>query len=99
MNAKWYRGYLVFGNRDDHINRISNLVRRFDLGSVIPCLHVERKTRKGEFYLFIGFNTDKEGYIPEKILEILNSISIGNLLDYYFKFSEIKNFVSAGIDT
>lgn len=98
MTAKWYRGYQVFGHRDYHINRISNLVRQNDLGSVIPCLHIEKKSRKGEFYLFLGFNTEHKGKVPTQVSQILDSITIGNAIDD-FEYAQIKSMVSAGIDT
>lgn len=99
MNAKWYRGYQVVGYKGEHIERISNLVRRHDLGASIPCLHIE-KLRKGQwqFYLFLGFNTEKKGYVPAQILQILDTINIGHPVGD-FDFAEIKSMTSSGIDT
>lgn len=97
MIAKWYRGYQVFGHRDHHINNISSLVRQNDLGSIIPCLHIEKRSQR-EFYLFLGFNTDQKGEVPPHISGILDSITIGHPVGD-FEYSEIKPMISAGIDT
>ena len=99
MTAKWYRGYQVVGRREAHIERISTLIRKHDLGSVIPNLHTE-KIIKGQrqFYLFLGINTEQKGQIPSQILKILGRITIG-LHVGDFIYAEIKSMTSAGIDT
>lgn len=99
MIAKWYRGYQVIGRREDHINNISNLVRQHDLGSIIPCLHIEKfKGRQWQFYLFLGFNTELKGEIPPQVLQILSNVTIGHPVGD-FEYAEIRSMVSAGIDT
>jgi hypothetical protein len=100
MSAKWYRGYQIVGRREVYIERISTLVRNYDLGSVIPNLHTE-KIRRGQrqFYLFLGFNSEPKGYIPPRILDILNSISIGHPLPETLEYPQIKSMTSAGVDT
>jgi len=97
MTAKWYRGYRVVGHRNDYIDRVSNVVRQNDWGSVIPRLHFEKRSEKGEFYLFLGFSTEHKGQIPPQIItHILDSIGnfVGN-----FEYADIKPMISVGIDT
>src|SRR5258706_15377439 len=99
MNAKWYRGYQIVGSREVYLERISNLVRQNDLGSTIPCLHIEKSQRRQwQFYLFLGFNTDEKGHVPSHISQILDSITIGHPVGD-FDYTEIKSMTSAGIVT
>lgn len=97
MSAKWYRGYRVKGYRDDYINRVSIVVRQNDWGKVISRLHFEKRVQKGEFYLFLGFNTERKGQVPPHISRILDSINIGNFAGD-FEHAEIKPMISVGID-
>lgn len=99
MSAKWYRGYQVVGRRDDHINRIRNLVKQHDLGGIIPSLHIERWQRgQWQFYLFLGFSSEQKDNVPPHVLQLLDSITIGHHVGD-FEYAQIKSMVSAGIDT
>lgn len=101
MPARWYRAYLARGYRDGYVDRVSNLVRRNCLSDTIPCLCVERRSRRrgvGEFYLFIGINTDEKGWMPERIELLLGSVALGHPIGD-FGFEEIRRMVAAEIDT
>lgn len=102
MMQRWYRAYYAYGSVQKYVERISNQVRRYDLGDVLPRVCYERpgRRRRGQqqFYLFVGINSEQKGHIPEKISGFLTQVlqlrqQVGD-----FSFEEIKTMVSAEID-
>lgn len=97
MSERWYRAIRVYGKTSQIIQRVSDDVRRYNLGDYIPRICVERRrgTRSREFYLFVGIHSSQKGEIPDNVELVLNHLGHASG-DFYY--DEIKTMVSGEIE-
>ena len=97
MSERWYRAIRVYGKTSQVIQRVSDDVRRYNLGDYIPRICVERRrgTRSREFYLFVGIHSSQKGEVPDNVEIVLNHLGHASG-DFYY--DEIKTMVSGEIE-
>jgi len=92
---RWYKAYRCVGKPDAIVQDVGRLVERNDLGQYLPVMRLERKAR-GEFYLFLGIESDVEGNLPDKLQEISAILDLrGTPGEGYYTIDQIKTMVTS----
>lgn len=79
MTELWYRGYKTFGYPYQIVRSIAEEIRKNRLGNLMQRICVEPSRRKGEFYFFIGIQSEHIGELPNEVRQFekwLNFIRI-----------------------
>lgn len=69
MSELWYRGYKTRGVPTNVVINIAKEIKRLNLGKHAPKICTEPNNRGGEFYIFIGINSEMPGEPPPEIIE------------------------------
>jgi hypothetical protein len=81
------------------VHHISNFIERYDLGRHIPVVRVERRARTGEFYLFLGLESQDELALPPDVETCIASITfLSSPIDDRLSLEQIKEMTGAELD-
>jgi hypothetical protein len=89
---RWYKGFQC-GRIEPQtlVERIKKQVQQNDLGHLIPVVRVEKRPRRGGYYLFLGIESPVIGQVPEEVQPLLRCfLQIGHALDQPLTFDEIR---------
>jgi hypothetical protein len=89
---RWYKGFQC-GRIEPQtlVERIKKQVQQNDLGHLIPVVRVEKRPRRGGYYLFLGIESPVIGQVPEEVQPLLRCFhQIGHALDQPLTFDEIR---------
>jgi len=94
---RWYKGFRCRGIEPQTlVDRIKRQVQQHDLGHLVPVVRVEKRARRGGYYLFLGIESPVIGQVPDEVQSSpLCSLQIGHALDQPFTFDEIRPMVGA----
>lgn len=67
-----YMAVRVTGNPNEILDLVRHRVRGFGCGHVVQVVHYEKRA-KGEYYVFLGFETPHLGWVPEDVGNIFDT--------------------------
>jgi hypothetical protein len=63
---RWYAALRRKGSVQNLVDQVTQLVRTYDLGRVLPLIRFERRP-VGEYYVFLGIESDTPGKLPPEL--------------------------------
>ena len=96
---RWYRGFRTVANPKTFVQTVSECIQRNNLSEYVPVLRLEKRAR-GEFYFFVGIDSDYKGLVPEQVQEFLFELPpfrspVG---EEPFELDDIRSMVSGELD-
>jgi hypothetical protein len=99
MKVRWYSGYQTNGHPKDLTEQLSRYSKRKKLTEWLRTLCFEKSSGRGEFYFFIGMDTDEWGTMPEPLQDALEEFRYcSNPVNEPQTLEQIKTFVSGQLE-
>lgn len=92
---RWYLAFRKVGKPQRVIQDVTKQVEDGNLGAYIPVLRVEKKAR-GEFYVFLGIESEALGDIPLQARRVVNYL--GHPYEAPFTLQEIRTMTTGDVD-
>lgn len=67
MTEFWYRGFMTFGFPYQVARMVAEEIRKNKLGNLMQRICVEPSRKRGEFYFFIGIQSERFGELPYEV--------------------------------
>lgn len=101
---RWYIALRTHGNPQELLNKLNEAVRGYDLGDFVVRFCYEKgagKTKRGEFYVFLGVVSNELGEIPDQFYHNLGALVRDLRLrddKAYVYFDDVQRMVSKELE-
>ncbi|CAM9963061.1 unnamed protein product, partial [Phaeothamnion confervicola] len=94
----WYRAYSCLGNSASVVAQIATAIERLNLSRFVRSLRVEKRA-KGNFYLFLEFDSKVRGQLPPDVEGSLKAVPcLKQPQPGFFEFEQISKMVGADLE-